>query len=189
MNQKYVIKKSEEFFLPVIWMGQEKVLDYQVILGKEDSQVKLLMLVLGAGDKSVDININIIHEKPRTKSQVIVRGILSDSSRVNFNGLVKINQGSELSNAWLAAHLLLVSDMAQGRAVPSLEILENDVKAGHATTVGKINDSEVFYLMSRGISRSRAKQIIINGFISGLLNDFPDTPEKSLALKKIKNVI
>lgn len=189
MIQNYIVNKNEELFLPLIWTGKEKEINYNVSLNEEGASIKLLMLVLGTKENFADININITHDKPHTKSQIIVRGIIGDASRVNFNGLVKINKGSILSNAWLAAHFLLTSDKAKGRAVPSLEILENDIKAGHATTVGKINDTEVFYLMSRGLTKKRAKQIVVSGFVTALLSEFPETLEKTNALKLIKSVI
>ncbi len=189
MIQKLTIKQTEEFFLPLIWSGKENQIDYDISLSKEGASIRLLLLILGNGESWADVNIKITHEKPQTKSMVIVRGILGDSARINFNGLVKINKGSYLSNAWLAAHLLLNSDRAKGRAIPSLEILENDIKAGHATTVGKINEAEIFYLMSRGVPQKKAKQLIVAGFLSGFLNDFPDSKEKNLILKQIKHVV
>lgn len=189
MIKKLAVTNAGELFLPLIWTGNETEINYDISLSKEGASIRLLMLMIGNEDSWADVNIKITHEKPQTKSMVIVRGILSDTARINFNGLVKINKGSALSNAWLAAHLLLTSDKARGRTVPSLEILENDVKAGHATTVGKISESEIFYLMSRGISKTKAKQIIVSGFLSGLLNEFPDSEEKQLALSRIKYAV
>jgi Fe-S cluster assembly protein SufD len=173
MIKKIIVKKDEELILPVVWNGKEKEINYDILLSEAGASIKFLMLLLGRGQNTVNININIIHEKPQTKSIVIIKGILNDSSSIDFNGLVKINKGSNLANAWLAAHLLLLSDKAKGRAVPSLEILENDVKAGHATTVGKLDELEIFYLMTRGLNNTQAKQLIVKGFLNGFLKEFP----------------
>lgn len=173
MINKIIVKQNEELVLPVIWNGKEKEINYDISLSEAGASIKFLMLLLGRGISAVNININIIHQKPQTKSIVIIKGILKNSSSIDFNGLVKINKGSNLANAWLGAHLLLLSDKAKGRAVPSLEILENDVKAGHATTVGKLDELEIFYLMSRGLSKVQAKQFIVKGFLSGFLKEFP----------------
>jgi Fe-S cluster assembly protein SufD len=99
---------------------------------------------------------------------VIVKGVLDDSSKVDFEGLTKIDRGAKNSNAWLESRLLLISDKATGRAVPNLEISENEVKAGHAATVGKIDETEIFYLMSRGLPRNQAVKLIVDGFIGDL---------------------
>jgi Fe-S cluster assembly protein SufD len=173
MKRKIIVSKGEELILPVVWSGKEKEINYDISLSQEGANIKLLMLLLGSGSNAVNIKVNIIHEKPQTKSTVIVKGILKDSSSIDFNGLVKINKGATLANAWLSAHLLILSDKAKGLAVPSLEILENDVKAGHAATVGKLNELEIFYLMSRGLSSTRAKQLIVKGFLNGFLKEFP----------------
>jgi len=189
MINNIIVKQNEELTLPVIWTGEEKEINYNIALTKPGAKINFLMLLLGNNDNKVIINVNIIHEKPQTVSKVVVKGVLNDYANVDFNGLVKINKHSKLSNAWLAAHLLLLSENAKGRAVPSLEILENDIKAGHATTVGKVNDTEIFYLMSRGLSRKNAKQVIIQGFLSSFLDEFPNGTSKKEALKKIKYAI
>jgi Fe-S cluster assembly protein SufD len=173
MNYELIINTSKEKIIPVIWDGKEAEINFDIKLNAVGANVKMLMLLLGKKQNKVKINVNVTHQKPQTKSEVIVKGILEDSSDIDFNGLVKINKGSKLSNAWLSANLMLLSNTARGRAVPALEILENDVKAGHAATVGKVSETEMFYLMSRGISRTRAKKIIIQGFLNGLLEQFP----------------
>jgi Fe-S cluster assembly protein SufD len=170
---KIIINKSEEKLIPIIWKGKEKNIDYDILLTKEGASLKLLMLLIGKKNDIVKISVNVTHEKPQTKSEIIVKGVLKDDCSIDFNGLVKINKGSKLSSAWLSANLMLLSNTAKGRAIPALEILENDVKAGHAATVGKVSETEMFYLMSRGLPKTRAKKIIIQGFLNSLLEQFP----------------
>ena len=165
-----VIKKNENLVLPVVWRGQEKEINYDIKLTGINSSLTLKMLLLGKKEDKVKIQVNVDHQNIETKSKIIVKGILDDNANIDFNGLVKIEKGSKGSSAWLSANLLLLSDSAKGRAVPALEILENDVKAGHATTIGKINDSELFYLMSRGLSKSKATDLIVQGFLNGFLD-------------------
>jgi Fe-S cluster assembly protein SufD len=189
MKNNIIVKKNETLTLPIVWTGLEKEINYNISLNGVGASINFLMLLLGNKENKVNINVNITHANQDTKSKVIVKGVLNDSSNVEFNGLVKISKKSKLSNTWLAAHLLLLSDKAKGKAVPSLEILENDIKAGHATTVGRVNDLEVFYLMSRGLTKTKAKQIIVTGFLSGFLDEFPDGQIKENALKLIRHAI
>lgn len=188
MNKKITVRENEEVVLPVVWMGEEKDISYDVSLNGKGASVTLLMLLLGKKENTVNINANIYHKVPETKSRVIVKGVMNDSSSVDFDGLVKIEKGSKGSNAWLSAHLMLLSKEAKGRAVPSLEILENDIKAGHAVTVGRVDDKEIFYLMSRGLSKRLAKQLAIQGFLSRFLDEFPDGEIKEKAKKQISLV-
>lgn len=185
MNKKITILENEELVLPVVWTGAEKDFSFNISLNGKGASVTLLLLLLGRMENSVRINANIYHNMPETKSRVIVKGVLNDSSSVDFDGLVKIEKGSKGSNAWLSTHLMLLSKEAAGRAVPSLEILENDIKAGHAVTVGRVDDKEMFYLMSRGLSKKQSKQLIIQGFLSRFLDEFPEGKTKFNAMKAL----
>lgn len=181
-----IIQENEELILPVVWFGKEKEINYKISLAGINSSLTLLMLLLGKNEDNVKIQINVDHQNKETKSRVIMKGIIGDKASVDFEGKVKIEPNSKGSNAWLSANLLLLSDNAKGRAVPALEILENDIKAGHATTVGKVNDTELFYLMSRGLSKTKARDLIIQGFLSGFLQTFPEGDIKEEAFKKLK---
>lgn len=176
--KRITLKDYEEKIVPVLWLGKETELGYDIHLVGKGASITLLILLLGKETNKLDLVTNIYHQQPETTSKIIVRGALDGSSQVNYEGLVKIDPGAKGTNAWLAAHMLLLSNKAKGRAVPSLEILENDIKAGHATTVGRVNDLELFYLKSRGISEKTAKALIIQGFLSGMLEDFPPAAAK-----------
>lgn len=185
MVKEITVKQNEELLLPIFWNGKEDAISYTVYLAERGAKLRLLGLLLGHEEESVNITITVHHSAPETESEVVLRGALSDSAKINFEGLVKIHSGAKGTKAWLAAHLLLLSNRAKGRAIPSLEILENDIKAGHATTVGKINEMELFYLMSRGLSRSKAKQLVVEGYVKGLLTRFPENLQKE-AQKALK---
>lgn len=171
--KEIIVKENESLLLPILWTGEETEIGYEVWLSGKGASVSILGLLLGKEEAGLQIKINVTHAAENTKSEVILKGALTDSAKINFEGLVKINHGAVGTNAWLAAHLLLLSDKSKGRAIPSLEILENDIKAGHATTVGRINDIEMFYLMSRGLSKKAAKQLVVQGFLASILERFP----------------
>ncbi len=177
-----VVKENEELVLPALWMGEEKELVYHITLAGKGASVKFLGLLLGNENHSLKLKITVTHQAKNTTSEVIIKSALRDTSSVFFDGLIKIEPGAKGTNAWLAAHLLLLSQKARGIAVPNLEILENDIKAGHAATVGRINELEMFYLMSRGIPEEKAKSLIIDGFFESLITQFPpELQEKARA--------
>ena|SRR5258708_6281178 len=183
MNRQIIIKENK--LLPIFWNGEESEINFEIILEKPGVELTLLGLLLGDKEKAVDINLKITHAAPNTKSEIILKGVLKDTSRVNFEGLVKIEKGAKGTNTWLATHLLILSDQAKGRATPSLEILENDIKAGHAATVGKVNEMEMFYLQSRGLSDKKAKQLIVQGFLSSILQRLPKNIQDKVLRKTI----
>lgn len=166
---------NQQMVLPLVWFGDKKNISYNIYLEGEGSGIILPALLLGKNNDALDLQINVYHNAPNTKSSILVKGALTDSSFVNFDGLVKIKKGAKSTNAWLSANILLLSRQAKGRAVPGLEIMENDIKAGHAATVGRVNEIEVFYLMSRGLSENEAKSLIVRGFLESLLKNFPKT--------------
>lgn len=181
--EEIIVKENEELILPALWTGKEKELVYNISLAGKGASIKFLGLLLGSEDQGLKLKITVVHQAENTKSEVIIKSALWDRSQVFFDGLIKIEKGAKGTNAWLAAHLLLLSQTSRGIAVPNLEILENDIKAGHAATVGRINDLELFYLMSRGISEEKAKQLIVEGFLQSIVDQFP----KELAEKANKS--
>jgi Fe-S cluster assembly protein SufD len=172
--EEIIVKENEELILPALWTGEEKELVYHIVLAEKGASVKFLGLLLGNETQSLKLKITVFHQAENTKSEVIIKSALRDTSSVFIDGLIKIEPGAKGTNAWLAAHILLLSQKARGIAVPNLEILENDIKAGHAATVGRINDLELFYLMSRGIPEEKAKQLIVRGFLESIINQFPE---------------
>lgn len=186
--KEVIVKAHEEKVIPVLWLGKETELGFDIRLAGKGASITLLILLLGKDTSKLDLKTNVYHEKPETTSKIIVKGAIDGSAMVNYDGLVKIEPGAKGTNAWLAAHLLLLSNNARGRAVPSLEILENDIKAGHATTVGRVNDLEMFYLRSRGISERSAKALIIQGFLNSMLSEFPEVTAKK-AMKELDSYV
>lgn len=180
-----VLAKDQKKIIPLIWTGEENEINYQINLVGQGSDVTLLMLLLGKNQNSLKVTTNIIHQGPDTKSRVIIKGALDDMSKIDFEGKVVIEKGAKRSNAWLAAHLLLLSNSASGSAVPNLEISENEVKAGHASTVGKVSDTELFYLMSRGLTEKASTKLIVQGFLESILNEFP-LKDAKIARKNLK---
>jgi|SRR5579872_14449 len=171
--EEIIVKENEELILPALWTGEEAELVYNILLAGKGASVKFIGLLLGNENQGLKLKITVVHQAENTTSEVIIKSALRDTSSIFFDGLIKIEKGAKGTNAWLAAHILLLSQKARGIAVPNLEILENDIKAGHAATVGRINDLELFYLMSRGIPEEKAKELIVRGFLESIINQFP----------------
>src|SRR6185369_6239307 len=167
------LKENEERVVALLWTGKETELEYTVTLAEPGAKVTFLGLLLGKDADTLALKVTVRHAAPNTTSEVVIKSALGGGAKVNISGLVKIEPGAKGTNAWLAAHLLLLSEHAKGVAIPSLEILENDIKAGHATTVGRISDQEMFYLMSRGLDAKAARGLIVNGFLQEMVDRFP----------------
>ncbi len=137
----------------------------EVVLAGENASVEVVGLVLGKGNDEKSLEAYITHAAPNTKSNVNVRSVLRDRSTFAFRGNVKIEKGAKGSNAYLRSDALLFDDAKMGDDTPALEIDEQEVKAGHAATIGKVDEEMIFYLMSRGLTRDQSERMIIDGFI------------------------
>ena len=174
------IGKDQTKFIPILlsfprkresrtWIpdqvGKDRLQTLDVVLAGENASVAVIGLVLGKRDEEKVLEVNITHAALKTKSDVRVKGVLRGRSKFDFRGNVKIEKGAKGSDAYLRSDVLLFDEAKMGDDTPALEILEPDVKAGHAATVGKADENMIFYLMSRGLSRKQAEGMIVEGFV------------------------
>jgi Fe-S cluster assembly scaffold protein SufB len=90
---------------------------------------------------------------------------MKDTSQSLFKGMIKINKNAKSTESYLAGHAILLDKGAKSDAIPGLEIESNEVKATHSASVSQIDEKQIFYLMSRGLSEESAKREIVGGFL------------------------
>ncbi|MBI4045013.1 MAG: SufD family Fe-S cluster assembly protein [Candidatus Diapherotrites archaeon] len=116
-----------------------------------------------------DLNNTAMHIETDTQSNTVFRGIVAGKSKSVFDAMIKIARGAQRSNAFLQAHGMLLSAEASSNNIPGLEIEADDVKASHSASVAQVDEEQVYYLQSRGISRKDALRMIISGFLESVL--------------------
>jgi Fe-S cluster assembly protein SufD len=109
------------------------------------------------------------HAARNCTSDLLYKGALRDESSGVYSGWVHVRPGAQKTNAMQTSRNILLSEGAFGRAIPNLEIEANDVRCGHAASVGPVDDEQLFYLMSRGIPRDEAERLIVFGFFNEVL--------------------
>jgi len=168
------VKENEMRIVPILWFGKEnRNLKARVILDKPGSSAKVLCLFF-AKDGIFNLHTEVVHDAPNTFSRTIIKGVLDGNAVADYEGLVTINKGAKNADADLNEHAIVLSSGARANAIPRLEVLENEVKAGHGATVGKVNEDEIFYLETRGLSREEAKKLIVRGFLDSFVAEFPE---------------
>ena len=135
------------------------------------------------GDKSFDVTSNVVNNAEESTACVAVRGVLTGNGKANVVGNMKIVRGACKSDSRLSQHVLLASVDARANTLPNLEIDENDVSAGHASTVRPLNAEHVFYLTSRGLSEKEARQLLIRSFL--LLDELPEEIRKEVEVPDV----
>ncbi len=185
-NISLTLTENQEKVLPIVWTsGSEEISVNAKLIGRGAKLSVVGAFLLGNKDE-VKVNVNIRHVAADTTSDTVIKSVLKDTAVGQFYGLVSIKKGAKNTNTFFREDALLLSDTAKAEAIPSLEIDENEVKAGHASTVGPVDEEALFYLTSRGVTQREATRLIVQGYFSGILEKLPAKEKQRLetALKK-----
>lgn len=139
----------------------------------DNSEGHVKTVVVGRGDQKQNFTTKVIHWGKNSEGQILKHGVMKDSASSIFNGIGKIEHGASKSNAEQESRVLMLSEKARGDANPILLIDEDDVTAGHAASVGRVDPLQMYYLMSRGISKHEAERLIIHGFLAPVVRALP----------------
>ena len=122
----------------------------------------------------LDIRTVQRHRAAHTSSRGFYKGAIKDRSRSIFQGLIEVAPAAAKTDAFLTDRNLILNDGARADSIPSLRIDTNDVKCSHGSTTGRLDETQVFYLMTRGLSRSEAERMLILGYFEELLGQTPE---------------
>ncbi|ALC84585.1 MULTISPECIES: Fe-S cluster assembly protein SufD [Bacillaceae] len=139
----------------------------------DNSQGRVKMVVVGRGKQKQNFTTKVIHWGKHSDGHILKHGVMKDEASSIFNGIGKIEYGATKSNAVQESRVLMLSEKARGDANPILLIDEDDVTAGHAASVGRVDPLQLYYLMSRGISKHEAERLVIHGFLAPVVNELP----------------
>ena len=143
------------------------------VLSGQGAAAEDVEVVFGAGEQRFDVVTNLTHEAPHTTGHVLAKGVLRDSARTIFKGMIRIEAGAKNSSSYLAEHAMILSKKARADAIPGLEINTNEVKATHSGSVSQVDEEQVFYMMARGLTLSEAQRLIIVGFLHPAVQRIP----------------
>ncbi|HXM79688.1 MAG TPA: Fe-S cluster assembly protein SufD, partial [Thermoanaerobaculia bacterium] len=140
--------------------------DIGVVFGGEGGDCTLNGLFLGGGDQTLDTHTIIDHAKPHCTSRELYKGILDGRSRGVFHGTILVRKDAQKTDAFQTNKNLLLSKDARVHSTPALEILADDVKCRHGSTIGQLDAAALFYLRSRGIGEEDARALLTWAFAS-----------------------
>lgn len=147
--------------------------NHNVAITGENCEVVLNGLSLGREKSLFDNHTFIDHIEPHCESHELYRGIYKDNATGVFNGKVMVRQYAQKTNAFQENNNILLSDKATVNAKPELEIYADDVKCSHGSTTGQLDESALFYLMTRGVKRERAHNLLVKAFAHDVVEDVP----------------
>lgn len=181
-DKTITLKNNEEIvIIGLITKGWEGMRHLIINAKGRGAVCQCIFFILGTADNSYSAKIEAIHSAPETQIKARIRSALTDKSSCSIEGAWSIEKKANGANTYFSHHTLLLSQGASAKTAPFLEIKTDDVKAGHAASVGKIDEDALFYLLSRGLSEPDARTMLVQGFFETELSAVED--------EKIKNKI
>ncbi len=142
----------------------------------QGAEVKMKTVAVSSDEHKQKVDVLIVHKAPDTMGEMTNIGIANKKGKITLNGVEKIEKGMKRANASQTLKGIITSDDSIVEVNPILLIDEYDVQAGHGATVGKIQEDQLYYLQSRGLSKAEAEKLIINGFLTPIINEIDDEP-------------
>ena len=141
------------------------------------------------GEENVTAETHVTHAVGGGTSNQLIKFVLEDNSRGRFIGDLKIAQDAQQTEAHQTNRNLVLSDTAEMRTQPQLEIYADDVKATHGASTGQLDESALFYMQQRGIDKQKARQLLVNAFMKEVLNTISDETLREQLLDAVDGVV
>lgn len=189
-NSKIILEENAKItFICFLTKGWKEKKHLTFHLKGKHAQVNFFAIIIGKDKNNFPLETISLHTSPQTNAFYHVRTALFDSSRIDYIGNIQIKENAQQVNSYLAHHTLMLSPNASVHTIPCLEIEADDVKAGHAATIGQIEEDQLFYLLSRGINRKTAENLLIKSFFKKEIGKISDKAIRCYICEKIDQEI
>lgn len=164
------LQRNSNYFNNIISFGGKIARnDPAAVLGGEGGHASLDGMYLVSQDQLIDSHTAIDHAMPHCTSHELYKGILRDNGHGVFNGKIFVRKDAQKTDSKQSNTNLLLSDSAAIDTKPQLEIFADDVKCTHGATIGRLDDSSVFYLRARGIGKEDARKMLVYAFAAEIV--------------------
>ena len=144
-----------------------------VILKGAHAKAQIISIAVAGNGQHQDAGAKVIHLAPHTRSNIVSKSISKNGGRASYRGLLKIVANAEHAHSRVNCDALLLDEQSRSDTYPTVHVANQTADVGHEATVSKINDEQIVYLMSRGLSESAARALIVNGFIDAFVKELP----------------
>ncbi len=139
----------------------------------QGAESDLTAVYFGDGSQMLDFRTLQDHDAPNTRSDLLFKGAVEDTAQSVYSGLIRIRKHAQKSNAFQTNRNLVLTEGAEAKSVPNLEIEADDVKCSHASTVGPVDEDQLYYLATRGVPPEEAERLIVLGFFDDVFDRLP----------------
>ncbi len=186
------VDQKEDSFYKLTSFSNSSLLaanDIKVGLNGKNSECDLKGLYFTTLNSQFNTHVVVEHNVPYTKSNQYFKGILSDNSRAVFSGKIYVEKNAQKAYAEQKDLNLVMSKGAEIDTKPGLEIYADDVECYHGATAGHVDESTLYYMMTRGIDKKSATQMLVNGFATEIINEITDEKLRSFAQKQSDDIL
>ena len=155
----------------------------------EGCQTEIYGLENLRGEDDITAETHVTHAVGGGTSNQLIKFVLDGNARGRFIGDLKIAQDAQQTEAHQTNRNLLLSETAEMRTQPQLEIYADDVKATHGASTGQLDDSALFYMQQRGIGKEKARQLLVNAFMKDVLMTISDEALREQLLNAVDGVV
>ena len=160
--------------------------DFDSELVGEGSHAEVKVVAISTGDQVQGIDTRVTNYGKHSLGNILQHGVILARSSLIFNGIGHIVHGARGAEAQQESRVLMLSTKARGDANPILLIDDNDVVAGHAASVGRVDEQKMYYLMSRGLDKKTAERLVIRGFLGPVLSALPSKEVRQILADMIE---
>ncbi len=145
--------------------------DVETELDGEGSESQIVGSFFGHEDQHFDVNARVWHNAEHTTADLVTRGVLDDTARSVYEGVQDVGRDAWDTSSYQRENTLMLSDDSEADASPKLIIKNHDTEASHSATVGQVDQQDLFYMTSRGISPEQARNMLVEGFFVPVLEE------------------
>lgn len=168
-------------------LGSRVTMKYpSVYLYGKGAKGEVLSIAYATGGQHQDAGAKMLHFAPDTSSRILSKSISKKGGRTSYRGLVQVMPGAKNSSVYVSCDALILDEKSRSDTYPYMKIKENDVSIQHEAVVEKLGEEKLFYLTSRGITKTDAEGLLVNGFIEPVAKEIP--LEYSIELNRLINL-
>jgi Fe-S cluster assembly scaffold protein SufB len=153
--------------------GRQAAVTFAVILRGMHASAYVRGVIALAGSEQRALTTVQEHQAPHTSSDLLIHAGVADAARLSYVGTITVHEQAAYTQASQRATILLLGPAARATAVPSLQVSTNDVRCAHGSAIGRLDDAQVRYLASRGVSGEVVKKLLLEGFFAGIVHSIP----------------
>ncbi len=155
-------------------IGSKVTMKYPAcILAEEGARGSCITIAVADRGQIIDSGSKMIHLAPHTSSQIISKSVSRNGGKVNYRGMVMHNPKAAKAKSKVECDTLILDAISTSDTVPVNEVRNGDSVIEHEATVSKVSEDQLFYLMSRGLTKAQATEMIVMGFIEPFSRELP----------------